>query len=412
MNYWEKWTGQEAAAMQEVVDLFNASQDRIYVRFLPMTMIEQKAMVAIAGGNPPDIVGLYNKSIPLFAESGAITPLDGLADDVGIRKGDYAGAIWKLLRHEVGASERLYGLPNTCSTMALYYRPDILRDAGLNAPPRTISELDEYAKRLEVFGANGAMKRAGFIQTEPGWWPQVWGHQFGGSLFDVATQRAGTADDANVRAYEWVQSYPERLGVERVRGFQSGMGSYMSVEQPLLDGKVAMCMHGPFLVNVIQRFKPDLEYNAAPFPVVDGLYDADAPVGLLECDVLTIPTGCPHPREAMEFIAFTQKPEMTERLAIAHGKPTPLSQSSETYYAKHPNRAIRVHEQIARSDRAFGYPRTRVWNEYEAEFRQAFEGLWRLERPAREVLAAIAARVQPAIDQSNARTRARAEGRA
>ena len=31
LDYWEKWTGHEAAAMQTVVDAFNASQDRWWV---------------------------------------------------------------------------------------------------------------------------------------------------------------------------------------------------------------------------------------------------------------------------------------------------------------------------------------------------------------------------------------------
>ena len=34
LDYWEKWTGHEAAAMQAVVDLFNTSQDRIFVNYL------------------------------------------------------------------------------------------------------------------------------------------------------------------------------------------------------------------------------------------------------------------------------------------------------------------------------------------------------------------------------------------
>ena len=53
LNYWEKWTGSEAQAMQRVVDAFNASQDRIHVNYLTMSSIDEKAMLAIAGGAPP-----------------------------------------------------------------------------------------------------------------------------------------------------------------------------------------------------------------------------------------------------------------------------------------------------------------------------------------------------------------------
>ena len=34
--------------------------------------------------------------------------------------------------------------------MGLYYNEDMLKKAGLNGPPKTISELTQYAKKLTV----------------------------------------------------------------------------------------------------------------------------------------------------------------------------------------------------------------------------------------------------------------------
>lgn len=36
LDYWEKWTSHEAAAMQTVVDRFNESQSGIFVNYLTM----------------------------------------------------------------------------------------------------------------------------------------------------------------------------------------------------------------------------------------------------------------------------------------------------------------------------------------------------------------------------------------
>src|SRR5262245_13813131 len=60
LDYWEKWTGHEGRAMQRVVDDFNDTQDRIFVRYLVTAGIDQKTLNAVAGGDPPDIVGLWN----------------------------------------------------------------------------------------------------------------------------------------------------------------------------------------------------------------------------------------------------------------------------------------------------------------------------------------------------------------
>src|ERR1022692_2280740 len=44
VDYWEKWSGFEADAMQAVVDDFNRSQDRIEVRFLSVSEVDTKLL--------------------------------------------------------------------------------------------------------------------------------------------------------------------------------------------------------------------------------------------------------------------------------------------------------------------------------------------------------------------------------
>jgi multiple sugar transport system substrate-binding protein len=95
LDYWEKWTGLEGRAMIKIVDEFNASQDRIFVRYFSTSGIDQKTKVAIAGGDPPDIVGLWNPNVAGFAASGAILPLSDIAGrpEHAIRLDRYAEAM-------------------------------------------------------------------------------------------------------------------------------------------------------------------------------------------------------------------------------------------------------------------------------------------------------------------------------
>ncbi|MBY0261958.1 MAG: hypothetical protein K2Q20_06420, partial [Phycisphaerales bacterium] len=87
LDYWEKWTRHEGDAMVKVVEAFNASQSRIRVRYLVTSDIGQKSLVAIAGGNAPDLIGLYAFNVPPYAESRAIIPLDELAASRGLSLG-------------------------------------------------------------------------------------------------------------------------------------------------------------------------------------------------------------------------------------------------------------------------------------------------------------------------------------
>src|SRR4051812_7736169 len=76
VTYWEKWTGAEAAAMQAVVDQFNQSQNRIVVDFLSMSAVDRKTIVATAGGDPPDVAGLWLNNVYSLADRDALTPLE------------------------------------------------------------------------------------------------------------------------------------------------------------------------------------------------------------------------------------------------------------------------------------------------------------------------------------------------
>lgn len=398
LDYWEKWTGHEGETMRGIVDEFNASQDRVFVRYFAMAGIDQKALIAIAGGSPPDILGVWNFSVPAFAESGAILPLDELAEEFGIRRERYALAVWPMLTHH----DRLYAIVSTCGSLALYYNRGLFREAGLDPdrPPRTIEELDAAAISLTAEESpGGRLTRAGFLHTEPDWWTWHWGYFFGGSLYDPASERSLAASPENVRAYEWVQTYPKRWGADRLVTLQSGFGWYGTAQHPFLTGRVAMTMQGPWLANLVTKFRPDLDYGVAPFPVEAQLYDPGAPIGLLDSDVLVVPRGAEHPRESFEFIAYTQRPEIMERLSAAHGKNSPLAHSSPRFVAEHPNRFLRVHDAIANSPRAFRFPRTRIWSEYAAEFDAAMQGMWRLESPAAAALARVQSATQARLDQ-------------
>lgn len=400
LNYWEKWTSAEAAAMRRVVDAFNASQSRIHVRMLSVQEIDQKARVAIAGGDPPDIVGLWLDNLAEYAEIGAALELDDLAAEHGLTADHYDPPAWQRMHH----NGRMYAVVNTASTIGLYYNKQLFRESGLdpNRPPRTIEEMDRIAPSLDKL-TDGNVRTLAFNPHNPDWWPWIFPHFFGGSVYDANTQRATADAPACVRAYEWVRSIPQRVGFDAMRAYESTLGNYNSPQQPFLSGRVAMTHQGPFFVNVINRFAPSLDYGVAAFPVAEEIYDEANPVTLYECDLLMIPRGCPHPREAFEFIAFTQRQDQTEALCAAHCKISPLRNWSDAFIATHPNKAIADHKRIARGARTFAQPRTPAWSEYRHEIHVAFDRIWFGQTEPEPALRVATARGSAAIDRIRAR---------
>ncbi|MCC6676450.1 MAG: ABC transporter substrate-binding protein [Phycisphaerales bacterium] len=407
VDYWEKWTGPEGEAVQGIVDRFNTAQDRIWVRRLAVSDIMSKAMVAIGGGDPPDIVGLYSYNIPQFAESGAIISPEDLATPTArLAPESYAPAVHRLLSHE----GRQWAGVNTCYSLALYYNRSLFREAGLDPdrPPATIDELDAAADRLAVRTAGGRIARAGFLPNLPAWWPYFWPIMFGGRLYDPDAHRAEVAGPAGVAAYEWVASYPRRLGASATAEFGNIYNrSFHSPQDPFISGRVGMIVQGPWIANFIRLYAPEFDYGCTPVPTPEAMVDPDRPVGMLEADVLVIPRGARHPEAAFEFLCFTQRPDVQEQLATEHAKSSPMRSVSAGFAGDHPNRCVDVHDRIVKSPRVQILPQTRVWQQYADSMIGAFDAIW-AGADVHRTLAAAQSRAQQLIDQSRQRRLQRA----
>jgi len=367
ITYWEKWTGLEGEAIKKVVDHFNGMQDRIYVDLVTMSQIDRKALIAISGGTPPDVVGLWSAGLPQFAEKRAVMPLTPFMEKTGMHKEDFIPVFLDLNCYR----GELYGLPTTPATMALHWNKKMFREAGLDPeqPPRTLEELDTMAKQLTKFGPDGHLVQLGFTPAEPGWWPWAWGFWFGGRLWDGKNITFDCQE--NLAAYQWVASYPEQYGAEELRRFQSGFaGNFDSPQNAFFSGRVAMVLQGVWLANFIHQYVPDLEWATAPFPSAVPSLDN---VTMAECDSVVIPVGAPHPDEAFEFIHFLCSQEGLEMLNMGQQKFTPLRKVSPEFLENHPNPYIELFIDLAKSPHAYHPPDLSIWFEYNDEITAAFD---------------------------------------
>ncbi len=397
IKYWEKWTGFEGDAMRALVNDFNASQNRIYVDFLTISQIDRKLMLATGGGNPPDVAGVWSWIVPVFAENNALTPLDKLAREGGIKESDYIDAYWRLCCHR----GRLWALPSTPASLALHWNKKMFRQAGLDPekPPRSMAELEEMNEKLTVRNKDGSLKIVGHLADEPGWWSINWNFWFDGSYFDGKDKI--TADTPENRAaFEWIQSYPKRFGAANVLRFKEGFGTFASPQNPFFTQKVAMVIQGVWMYNFIKNYAPsDFEWGVAPFPSVDPKKLKD--VTIVEEDILVIPVGAKHPREAFEFIKYVNSQGPMEKLCLAQRKFTPLQKVSPEFLRNHPNPYIKTFIDLAKSPNAKTLPGLTSWKELKNDLVQAVGQVWRLLATPTEVLRYVGAHQQKAFDRKN-----------
>lgn len=413
VTYWEKWTGEEGRQMQSVVDEFNRTvgrEKRIHVNYLSISQVDRKALVSTAAGVPPDVVGLWQKDLAGFAARGALEPLDDLAAEHGITPALYKPVFWDMCTYD----GRLYGLISTPAAVALHYnRHDFLaaagafRAAGLDPtrPPGSIAELDAAARALDRRDASGQIDRAGYLPMEPGWFITLTPYWFGGRLYDPSTGEFFFTTPETLAAFEWVQGYSRRLGKAALTDFSSQFGNFDSPNNAFLSGKVSMVKQGPWMANYIYRLRPAMsealvpksvelllpraarEFNyawaVAPFPT--GVADLKD-VTFADADLLMIPRGARHRREAFEFMAFVQRQDVMERLNAMHCKPSPLAEVSEGFTRRHPNPYIATFDALARSPNAKIQVKSPLQSEIGAELEVAIQELYLLKKSVPEAM--------------------------
>jgi len=388
--------------MQEVVDEFNHSQNRITVDFLSVGQIEQKTLLATAGGDPPDLAGLYLSDVCAFADRHALTPLSPFMRADGVTPGQFNSRYARVYRSMGSYGGEDWSIPTTPTTIALYFNKDLLRAAGLDPerPPRTADELTAMSKKLTRHDAAGNLTQVGYLpQLNPDWcWAvAAW---FGGQVFDGKDITIGT-DPANVRAFTWMGQYTDLYGLQNIRRLSSTFGSLSTPDDPFMSGKVAFVFDGVWRYSYIQQFQPGLNFGVAPWPeATPGVTDFT----MADSDMLVIPRGAKHPREAWEFIRYLSSPNLAaqnldeisglERLCYLQQKASPLEQWSPFFTEKNPNPYAGLFRQLAESPHAVATPQMGIWDEYQRNLKLAFDKVRLQIEPPQQALQECQHRVE------------------
>lgn len=308
---WHMWTAEWKAVVDRICDRFNESQTKYEVIPLsvPMDSADSKFLLAVAGGEPPDVMAQWNRVIPKWAESGLIVPLNDLMSQhewAAFQRDAYPAA------KRIGIYKgNLYGVTTGLNIWACYCRLDCLREAGLdpNQFPETLEGLDEWARKLHKFSPSGQIMRVGFI-------PQFYAMYtpgFGGGFYDWKTEKMTLSSPENLRALTYLVERRKELGFENVLRFESGMAQGIGDAQwPFIGGAYAIAVDGQWRVEQLAKFAPELEYVTKPVPPPKG---GVPHYGWLNGNFMIIPKGARHVQGAWEFIKFWSGLENPERAA-------------------------------------------------------------------------------------------------
>ena len=257
--------GREGEVVAELLPDFERAHPgiRVEVQQLPWSAAHEKLLTAFAGDSTPDICQLGNTWIPEFVALGALAPLDARAAASAIvDPGDYFAGIWETNR----VAGKLYGVPWYVDTRLLFYRRDLLAEAGFAAPPRSWAE---WTAMLDAIKARGAPDRYAIVLPA--------------NEFEPLVALALQEDDPLLRDGDRYGNF-ESAGFTRALAFYAGMfrngyappatnADVSNVWNEFARGRFTFYISGPWNIGEFERRLPKAlqsSWMTAPLPGPDG----------------------------------------------------------------------------------------------------------------------------------------------
>lgn len=303
--------GSEAEAADAVLAGFREQHPEIPIRVqrVPWSAAHEKLLTAFVGGSMPDVFQLGNTWVAELDALGALEPLDArveASETVG-RDDFFAGA---LAANVVGG--RLVALPWYVDTRLLFFRRDLLREAGVSAPPVTWAEWKtamERVRRGEPDPRYGV-----FLPIDEWQTPVVLALQQGATLLVDNETRGNFRSDEVRRAFGfYVSLYADGLAPARSEA------QIANLYREFAAGYFAYFVTGPWnLAELARRMPPELSdaWATAPMPAPD----APGPgLSIAGGASLAISSSSPRKDAAWALVEYLSTPAVEREFRAASG---------------------------------------------------------------------------------------------
>ncbi len=264
VEFWYLWGGDEEKALLEAIDLYNASQDKYFVKGTMCDM--QKQAAGMAGSSGPDVTDIIDLSVSGLASKGALEDLTPYIERDGFDLSAFNSAAMRLCDYE-GST---YGLPLNAMSNMVYYNKAALEEAGITVLPETMDELMDVAIKLTKFDAEGNITQMGWpLDMTSGVIFAHMANHFGATWVSDDKTSATCDEEAMIAAYHFMLEYVDAVGgADKILKFSDSYDSAKATsEDPLFTGKQALRMDGMYLTNIITKSGYSIDdFGVFPLP--------------------------------------------------------------------------------------------------------------------------------------------------
>jgi len=294
-----------------------------------------------SGAVPPDLTMISEGSSVTFGVRGMLRPLGELVARDGLVLDElfYPPVANALVNNPITGEGNFYYLPQLVDTSwYLFYNKGHFAAAGLDveAPPRTWSELEAIARRLNRPDPEGGWSQLG-IDVAQTTYDQMYGQWLtaaGGRIYSDDLRRVVVGDVGNqgLSTLEWIVRFTNEVNGGIVA--QESVNRY--ARSGFYAGRMSMLLNGAWSYFQILENAPGTDLGVAPIPHRDG-FDFHPPMSLGWG--YAIPATAANPEAAWLLLKFlTLELEGGGYFLLRQGRPGASAEINlqPEYYEAHP----------------------------------------------------------------------------
>ena len=310
---WHAYRGDEKAAFEKVVGMYNAKQKDFVVKTLavPYDAYADKITASVPRGKGPDVFIFAQDRLGGWVEAGqTIEPIDFFVDE------KVTSQLVPGMMPAMTYRDTVYGLPLNYKSIAMIYNT-----ALVPSPPKTTGELVKVAKGL----TNAPSGRFGLAYEYSNFFfHAALMNAFGGQVFAPGPKPV-------IDSPQNVQAVKTMLKWYREDGILPADPSSTLIASLFNDGKAAIVFSGPWFLGEVQD---KVKYAIAPLPTVDEA--GGKPMRpWLTVEGVYVSAGSQQKEAAYAFAEYLVSPDAALVLALEGGQlPTNKSIYSDPRVAK------------------------------------------------------------------------------
>ena len=301
--------GREGEVVEELLPGFYKENPgiKVQVQQIPWSAAHEKLLTGFVGNANPDIAMLGNTWVPEFVALDALEPLDALvASSNGVPRSDYFPGIWSTNV----VDSVTYGIPWYVDTRVMFYRTDILANAGCAQMPSTWAAWRDCMVRIKS-RMNDHQYPLIIPITE---WPPIviLGLQAGSPILRDGGRYGAFSQPQFMKGFDFY------IGLFRDKLAPALSGTEISnLYQEFERGNIAMYISGPWQIGEFKnRIAANMQdkWMTAPLPGVDG-----PGVSLAGGATLSLFRSSKHKREAWALMQYLSRADVQVKFAQLTG---------------------------------------------------------------------------------------------